>query len=198
VTIVAVPMAFLCPMILTGKAAGQEPAKQQKPSAASQGDVKILEELKNLQAALDKLQNEVKQLRTELKTAKTLEVEEATKKFVKLFTTAYLDAVLKFEKVDAATMLSKSLKDQLGTVDGQQEYASPLGFAGKGVDGAQWKAWSIDSQEWAPNCKTVIIKGKFLGKYEQKDIALPFALHVCYEAEIELWRVCLFRIGFKK
>ncbi len=195
--VVVLLMAFLS-LTLPGKAASHEPAKQEKPSAASQGEAKILDELKSLHAAVAKLEQEVKQLRAELKTAKMLQ-EEATKKDVRALTTGYLGAVLRAERVDAATMLSKSLKDQLGSGDAQREYAGPLGIAGKGFDGTQWKAWSIDSQDWAPNRKSVIITGKCQGKsVEKKDVAVPFTLHVSYEAESELWKVCLFQIDFKK
>jgi hypothetical protein len=157
----------------------------------------MLEELKNLQGTVGKLQSEIKQLRAEIKNAETLR-EDATKKYVKAFTTAYLDAVVKRERVDAAGMLSKSLRTALDRDDLRQEYAAPLGYAGKGFDGAVWKSWSVDAHDWAPNLKAVIIKGQFQGEYEKKAVSLPFALHLGHEMESDQWRVCLFRIDFKK
>jgi hypothetical protein len=166
-----------------------------QPPAPGQGKEGVLEELKSLQDAVEKLRSELKQLRAELKGVEAR--KEETLKYVKSFTATYLDAVVRMERADAVAMLSKSLRDLVGDVDQQREYAAPLGYAGQGLDGAKWKSWSIESQDWAPNGKAVIVKGKFQGSYEKKNVALPFTLHVCYEAESELWRVCLFRIDFR-
>jgi hypothetical protein len=190
--LLALLVLLLVSLVPTGNAAGQEP-----PKPPAQAEMRVLEELRTLQAALDKLHNEFKQFRTDLKTAQAKQ-EQVTLKYVETFSTTYLNAVLKAERDDAVTLLSKPLRDLLERSDLQREYAAPLGYAGKGFDGAQWKSWVIDGHDCAPNFKSVFIKGRFQGRYEQKDVALPFVLHVCYESESELWRVCLFRIDFKK
>src|SRR5262249_46192523 len=125
------PITSLCLLILAGNAGGQQSAKPEKPTTSSESDVRVQEELKNLQAAVAKLHRELKQLRAKIKTAQHRQ-EEMTQKYVKSFTATYLDSVLQRERADAANMLSKSLRADLGSAERQQEYAGPLGIAGKG------------------------------------------------------------------
>jgi hypothetical protein len=174
---------------VVGPATGQEPVKAGNPAA-------LLEEMKGVQAALARLQTEIKQLREDIKAAEVRH-EEATVKYAKSFAGTFLDCAIKGKHGDVGDMLAKSLtgKDKrLADYIAREQYAAQLHTAGKGHDGAEWKSWSIDSEMLAPNCKAMILKGKFKGSYEKKELVSAFVLHLVLEPDSGQWRVELYSV----
>jgi hypothetical protein len=164
-------------LTLPASASGQNETKKAEPPTDKQGDAQVLEELKALQAAVVKLQGEIKELRatklqTELKElhAEKQRQQDATQKYAKAFLPTFLDLAIthRGDAKDAVRMLTKDLRSELGL--DARFYTNVLGD--------EYKSRTADSHEWAPNQKAVIVRRNFKGISQKKDVTVPFVLHL--------------------
>jgi hypothetical protein len=180
-------------LTLPAIASGQDTTKKVEPP--KQSAAQLLEELKALKDAVAKLQAEIKELRANKTQAETREQREerlsqvaATQTYARTVAATFLDLVLDRagEGKDAVRMLTKDLRADLGL--NPHFYTQVLGD--------NFKSKLVDSYDFSPNGKEVILKGYFKGMNEKKEVAVPFVLRM--EMEGDQWRVSLFRVYFNK
>jgi hypothetical protein len=188
-------VAFLG-LSLPGVARGQAPS-----------DASLAAELKKVQEALGKLQDEVAQLRKELAAAGQKQEREATQRFVQALAADFLGSVSASRDKEAIHMLTKELRDVLKNDQNSLcDYVIPQNESQNSpLYAHRWTSWTFDSFVPAPNGNTFILKGTLKGttewdgkKYDKKrDITDTFSLHMVYDRGTELWKVNLFRVDPK-